>query len=128
MSYAMRVSRTAPRILNWEAKSTSGFKTLRKYIFKKRSITTFQTLKPTYEELHLPYVTGLEEASISNAPQFESYDKCAINNDEDDEYPDKDEIDDIDHSEQPESKVKKCSYKAKIQEKQSIRRSSSDSE
>ncbi|KAL5752925.1 hypothetical protein ACOSQ2_023432 [Xanthoceras sorbifolium] len=99
MSHARRVSRTTPRILNWEAKDTHEFETLTTSIFRKRSIYTFQTLKPTDEEQNLPYVTGLDEANVSNALQFEPYDQCATSNEND-------EIDD-DEDDGPDGAVQK---------------------
>ncbi|KAL5814626.1 hypothetical protein ACOSQ4_025267 [Xanthoceras sorbifolium] len=53
LNYASRVSRTAPRILNWEVKMTPGYEALRTEIFIRRKISTFETLKPTDEELNL---------------------------------------------------------------------------
>ncbi|KAL5751029.1 hypothetical protein ACOSP7_025632 [Xanthoceras sorbifolium] len=121
LNYASRVSRTAPRILNWEVKTTPGYEVLRTEIFIMRKISTFETLKPTDEELNLSYLTGLEKANISNnpsAPDIEISDK------EDNEYCDDNQSDDIDEEEQRQSKDKQ----AEIQEERPIGRSRSDSQ
>ncbi|KAL5761043.1 hypothetical protein ACOSQ2_019881 [Xanthoceras sorbifolium] len=48
--FATRVSRTTPRILNWEVKTSPGYEALRTKIFSRRKISTFQTLKPMEED------------------------------------------------------------------------------
>ncbi|KAL5741428.1 hypothetical protein ACOSP7_028160 [Xanthoceras sorbifolium] len=120
-NFATKVSRTAPRILNWEVKTSPGYEALRTKIFSRRKISTFQTLKPTEEELKLSYFTGLETAAISND---QSALDIEIGDQEDDEYCDENHSDDVAEEEQPQPKDKQ----AEIQEERPIGRRPSDSQ
>ncbi|KAL5818469.1 hypothetical protein ACOSQ3_022360 [Xanthoceras sorbifolium] len=119
--FATGVSRTAPRILNWEVKTSPRYEALRTEIFSRRKISAFQTLKPTEEELKLSYFTGLETAAISNDP---SAPDIEIGDQEDDEYCDETHNDDVAEEEQPQPKDKQ----AEIQEERPIGRRPSDSQ
>ncbi|KAL5864927.1 hypothetical protein ACOSQ3_002441 [Xanthoceras sorbifolium] len=84
-------------------------------------ISTFQTLKPTEEELKLSYFMGLDTGAISNDP---SAPYIEIGDQEDDEYCHDTHSDDVAEEEQPQPKDKQ----AEIQEERPIGRRPSDSE